>query len=316
MKNKNALIFGISGQDGSYLANYLLLKKYKVFGISRKKIKIKNHIKLNIIKHIKMSYFSYTDYAKIKKLIKEKKINEIYFLAGQTKPSLSNKNFIETLHSNLIPVYYIIDIILKYNKKIRFFNSSSCEIFHNTNKTLSEKSKKEPESIYGLSKLISLEMVKFFRVKYSLKMCSGIMFHHESILRDKSFVLKKIITSAKNIYLGKQKKINLGNINVERDWGWAPEYVKLIHKMNNQKKIEDLIIATGFTIKLKNVIKKIFENYKLDWKKHIKIEPDLLRKSDAKVRKANNSRIKNKFKWSPKYKPNEFVNNLIKNSLF
>ena len=142
------------------------------------------------------------------------------------------------------------------------------------------------------------------------------MFHHESILRDKSFVLRKVITSAKNIYLGKQKKINLGNINVERDWGWAPEYVKLIYKLNNQKKIEDLIIATGVTIKLKNVIKKIFENYKLDWKKHIKVESTLLRKSDARVRKANNSRIKDKFKWSPKYKPNDVVNNLIKNSLF
>ena len=166
MKNKNALIFGISGQDGSYLANHLLSKKYKIFGISRKKKKIKNHIKLKINKHVKMSYFSYTNYAKIKKLIKENKINEIYFFAGQTKPSLSNKNFIETLYSNLIPVYYIIDIILKYNKNIRFFNSSSCEIFSNSNKILNEKSKKEPESIYGLSKLISLEMVRFFREKY------------------------------------------------------------------------------------------------------------------------------------------------------
>ena len=159
-------------------------------------------------------------------------------------------------------------------------------------------------------------MVRFFREKYDLKMCSGIMFHHESILRDKSFVLRKVVSSAKNIFLGKQKKMNLGNINVERDWGWAPEYVKLIYKLNHQKKIEDLIIATGITMKLKTLIKKTFENYKLDWKKYTKIESIFLRESDAKVRKANNNRIKKKFKWKPKNKPSDVVNNLIKNRLF
>ena len=313
MKKTNALIFGISGQDGSFLSKYLLSKNYNVHGIARKKRRIKNHIKLNIQKKINMNYFSYTDYKKIKLIVEKKNISEIYFFAGQTKPSISNQNFLETLYSNLLPVYYILDIILKLKKNIRFFNSSSCEIFSSTQKKLNEDSKKDPQTIYGLSKLVSLEMVKFFREKYKLKVCSGIMFHHESILREKSFILRKIIFSAKDIYLKKKKIVKVGNIDVFRDWGWAPEYVKLIHKINNQKKIEDLIIATGVSVKLKSLIKKIFSYYNLNYKKHINIDQSLYRKRETQIRKADNSKIRKKFKWSPKYDANQVIFNLIKN---
>tara|TARA_B100000795_G_C22766174_1_gene425798 strand:+ start:99 stop:1073 length:975 start_codon:yes stop_codon:yes gene_type:complete len=313
--NKNALIFGVSGQDGSYLAKYLIYKKYKVFGVSRKKKIIINHKLLGINKGLRMLYLDYYNYEDIKKIIIDHNISEIYYLAGQTRPSISNSFFLETLYSNLVPVYYIIDIILKNNKKIRFFNSSSCEIYKESKNFISEKSKKEPKNIYGLSKLISLEMVKFFREKYKLKMCTGIMFHHESILRDKDFVLRKVAISAKQIKLNKQKHIKLGNINISRDWGWAPEYVKLIHKMNNQKKIEDLIIATGVTVKLKSMIKKVFNYYNLNWTRHVKIENDLLRKMDTGIIKADSKKIKKKFKWKPIYTGDDIIYNLLKNRL-
>ena len=154
-------------------------------------------------------------------------------------------------------------------------------------------------------------MVKFFREKYHLKLCSGIMFHHESILIGKEFVLRKIISIAKKIKLKKQKNLFLGNINISKDWGWAPEYVELIHKINNQKKIEDLIIATGKTYKLKFLINQIFKYYGLNWKKNIKIKKSLLRKYESKVNRADNRRLKKKFNWKPHNTATEVVKNLL-----
>jgi len=316
MKKKNILIMGISGQDGSYLADYLLKKKnYSIYGISRKNKKIKNHIQLGIDKKIKMKCMKYDNYIGLKNIIMKKNISEIYFFAGQTKPVLSNLNFLETIYSNLIPVYNIIDIILNYKKEVRFFNASSCEIFASNNKILNENSLKDPQTIYGLSKLITLEMVKFFREKYNLKICSGILFHHESILRDKSFVLRKIILAAKKIKEGKQKKIKLGNIEVSRDWGWAPEYVKIIHKINNQKIIEDLIVASGFTVSLKILINEVFLKYNLNWKNFIHLDKSLLRDKDVIVKNANNLKIKNKLRWKPKYNAFDVVNRLMREKL-
>ena len=172
MKKKNILILGVSGQDGSYLAKYLIKKNFNVIGISRKRKKIKNHQILGIEKKLIIKNINYNDYDAMQKIIKFYKINEIYFLSGQTKPKISNHLILETLYSNIIHVFNIIDIIINHNKKIKFFNSVSCEIFKNTNKRLTEQSQKNPETIYALSKLISYEIVKFFRNKFDLKICS------------------------------------------------------------------------------------------------------------------------------------------------
>ena len=316
MKKKNVLILGISGQDGTYLAHYLLKKKYRVIGISRRQKKIKNHLKLNIEKKIIIKNFDYIDYENLKKVIMTYKVDEIYFFAGQPKPNISNYKIIETLYSNIIPVYNIIDIIIKNNKKIKFFNSSSCEIFKATKKALDENSQKEPNSIYALSKLVSFEMVKFFREKFSLKICSGILFHHESILREKDYILRKIIAGAEKIKKNKLKFLTLGDIYISRDWGWAPEYVKLMHLILNKHKTDDYIIATGKTTKLIDVLKKTFQYYDLDWRKHIKYEKNLFRKFDSKTRKANIYKLKNDLKWKPKFNIDNVLFNLINEKMF
>lgn len=316
MKIKKALIFGVSGQDGAFLAKYLINKNYRVFGITRNKNSLKNLSILRIQNKVKIYSTGYYKYEVLKKIIINNNIDEIYFLAGQTKPILSSYLFYETMYSNLVPVYYIIDIILKNNRNIKFFNSSSCEIFKETNKKLNENSKKFPDTIYGLSKLLSYEMVKFFRIKYNLKVCSGILFHHESQLREKSFVLRKIIISAKDIYLKKKDRLNVGNIDIVRDWGWAPEYVKLIHKLNNQKKIEDMIVATGNSYKLKNLISKIFKYYNLNWQNFVYVDKNLVRKNDALIRRADNSKIKKKMNWKPKNDAQKIIIKLIKNQFY
>lgn len=316
MKKKNVLILGISGQDGSYLAHYLLQKKYRVIGISRKQKNIKNHLKLNIKKKIIIKNFNYIDYKSLEKVIVTYKVDEIYFFAGQPKPNISNNKIIETLYSNVIPVYNIIDIIIKHNKKIKFFNSSSCEIFKATKKSLNENSIKEPNSIYALSKLISFEMVKFFREKFSLKICSGILFHHESILREKDFILKKIISGVSEIKKNKMKYLTLGDINISRDWGWAPEYVRLMHLILNRNKIDDYIIATGKTTKLREILKKTFQYYAVNLRGRIKYEKNLFRKFDSKIRKANIHKIKKDLKWIPKYNIDDVLFNLINKKVF
>ena len=233
----------------------------------------------------------------MKKVIIKNNINQIYFLSGQPKPYLSEKKILDTLYSNTIPVYNIIDIIINHKKNIKFFNSSSCEIFKISNQKVSETSKKEPNSIYALSKLISFEMVKFFRKKFSLNICSGILFHHDSILRDKSYVIQKIIDNVNQIKKGNKKKLILGNLEVSRDWGWAPEYVKIMHKILNQKKLNDYIIATGKTTKLKFILDKVFKLHNLDWKDYVIVQKNLLRKHDSKTRRADVSKIKDDLGW-------------------
>ena len=316
MKKKNILILGITGQDGAYLSKYLIEKKnYNIIGVSRKKKVLKNHKLLSIQNRIIIKYFDYNNYIKLEKLIKKYKVSEIYFFSEQNIPKISNNAVIETLYSNVIPVYNIIDIILKNNKKIKFFNSSSCEVFKKSNQAMNENSQMSPDSIYGLSKLISFEIVKFFREKFNLKVCSGIMFHRESVLRNKDFVLKKIIETATKIKKKKTQKLYLGDIKVSRDWGWAPQYVKLIHKILNKKKVEDFVIATGRTVKLKTLIKQVFEHHGLNWLKYTKTNSSLLRKFDNKTRIADNSKIKKVLNWDPKYTAIDVVNNLLNNKL-
>ena len=316
MREKNVLILGVSGQDGSYLAHYLIKKKYKVIGVSRKKSNISNHIKLGIEKKIIIKNFNYNDYDKMKSVIIKNNINQIYFLSGQPKPSLSDKNILETLYSNIIPVYNIIDIIINHKKNIKFFNSSSCEIFKVSNKKMDETSEKEPNSIYALSKLVSFEMVKFFREKFSLSICSGILFHHDSVLRDKNYVIQKIIKNVIKIKKDNKKKLMLGSIEISRDWGWAPEYVKVMFKILNQKKVDDYIIATGKTIKLKSVLDKVFKLNNLNWKNHVTTKKKFFRKYDSKIRNANVSKIKKNLGWEAKNSVDDVIKNLINKRLF
>lgn len=314
MKKKNILILGASGQDGSYLAHYLISRKHRVIGISRSNKKKLNHIKLGIENKIIMKNLNYNDYSKMQKLIINYNIDEIYFLSGQANPTASNLKILDTLYSNIIPVYNIIDIIINSKKKIKFFNASSCEIFNITNKKVNEESEKDPNSVYALSKLISFEMVKFFRQKFNLNICSGILFHHESVLRDKNFVIHKIVDYVKN-KIGK-KKLILGNIEISRDWGWAPEYVKIMYKVLNQKNIDDYIIASGKTVKLKYILNRIFKIYNLNWKNYVVTNNFFYRKYDSRTRRADISKSQNKLGFKVQNNIDEILKKLIFEKLF
>ena len=313
--NKTAIIFGGSGQDGSYMCKLLLKKNYKIISITRNLRKNLNHRKIKIKKKIIKKKIDIYDIAQIQKLIISSKCDEIYFFAGQPSPLKSINNSFETITSNIIPVYYILEVLKKSKKKIKFFNSSSFEIFASSKKKKSETSSMQPSNSYGLSKLITFYFIKFYREEYNLKCFSAIFFHHESILRKKNFLIPKILDAAKKISLNKKKKLYLGNINVIKDWGWAPEYIELIYKIMQKKNFNDYIIATGKSVSIKYVLKYIFKKYNLNWNDFVVTKKKYYRINDINESRADISKIKNFLKWSPKFYIKDVINKLILNEI-
>jgi len=199
--------------------------------------------------------------------------------------------------------------IFEVNKNIKFFNTSSGEIFKNSGKKrINENSLKEPNSPYGLAKLNTLLLVKFYRQNFKLKCFSGILFNHESKLRPKKYVIPKIINFVK---IGDfSKKLKMGNINIIKDWGWAPEYVEIIYKIMNKNYVDDFIIATGKSIQLKKIIDTIFKTKNLNWKNLVIFNKKLLRPFHTNTVFVNNSKLKNKFNIEPKIFSPEIISRL------
>lgn len=314
---KKALIFGITGQDGSYLSSILLKKKYIVYGV-RRKINNRNLIKLNIKKKIKFITIKKNNYKKLNSIL-NKNFNEIYFLGGQSSVINSFKKENETYHSQVDSIKYILEYIKNQKfKKSKFLYAGSSEMFGNQKKKkLNEDSLKIPQSPYGLSKLIGYEIIKSYREMFKLPVCTAILFNHESSLRKNNYVLKKISLKIKNINnnKNKNKKILLGNINIKRDWGWAPEYMQACYKILNSKKIDDYIIATGQTVSLKKIIKIIFKEKKLNMNKFIKITNKNKRKYEIFENYADIRKIKKNIKWRPGSNYLKVIHKLINNEI-
>ncbi len=293
MKIKKALIFGISGQDGSYLANFLIKKRYQVDGVS-KSFKYKNLKILKIQRKIKI--FKYPK--KIDSLLK-KNYDEIYFLGGQSNVFKSFSDRELTYNSQIKPLIPILENIRMKKIKSKFLYASSSEIYGNykNKKRKDENSFKQPVSPYGLSKLIGFEIIKSYREMFKIPVCSVIFFNHESPLRSKEYVIKKIIDYLKS---NKKKKLKLGNINIKRDWGWGPEYVQACHKILTSKNIEDYVIASGKTHSLKDVLKIAFLLKNLNYKKFVVSDERKKRKFDINKNYADIKKIKSKLYWKPK----------------
>ena len=312
MKTKTALIFGVTGQDGSYLASYLIKKKYKVSGIYRRKTFI-NLKKLNLLKKIDLKLVKNIEKKSIKKIL-ENNYDEIYFLSGQSSVTLSFDKSAETYESQIEPLKVILDYITNQkNKKTKFLYASSAEIFGNIHnkKKVNEKSKKKPISPYGLAKLIGYEIVKSYREMYKIPVCTAILFNHESSLRHNNFIFKKIINNLQKIKRNDQHKLIVGNIEIKRDWGWAPEYMEACYKILASKELTDYIIATEKTIKLKKVISLFFKNYGLNWKKYTILNKKYYRSFEIKENYADTKKIRNNLKWKPKFTYLDIIKKLI-----
>ena len=315
--NKTAIITGITGQDGSYLAELLIKKKYKVYGLIRVN-KDKNRFwRIDAVKNkIKLLNTDINNYDKISKIIKDIKPDEFYHLAAQ---SFINYNFEDEffkLNPNINGTHYILSALKDYSPKTKFYFAASSEIFGNTtSNSQNENTPFNPRSAYGISKVTGFLLTKNYREAYGLFSCSGILFNHESSRRSGSFVTKKIIKGLIDIKKGNIKHLRLGNLNAKRDWGHAKDYVIAMWKMLQQKQASDFVIGTGKLHSVKDFLQVASEKLDLDYKKYIIIDKKYWRKNDKFLLKANPSKAHKKLKWKPKTKFRELINDMIKSEL-
>jgi GDPmannose 4,6-dehydratase len=315
--SKKAIIFGITGQDGAYLAHFLLKKNYHVIGVTRSK-KIKKLQILNIKKKIIIKKINSFSEKNLFFFLKKNYCQEIYYFSGQSSVFKSFNKFDETFSSNVESFANVLEVIRRLNRSTKIFYSASSEMFGNKrNNYLTEKSSHEPMSPYALAKSISFDVAKIYRSMFGINVCSGILFNHESILRDNSYVIKKISYSVNKILKNNKNKVKLGNINISRDWGWAPEYVKIIWKiLNNNKKMQDYIIATGKTTSLKKILDLFFKRHGLKWRNFVVSDLTFKRNNDIIKNRANISLLKKNLLISPKIKIEQIVEKFTKKELF
>ena len=315
MKKKNVFIFGISGQDGSYLANLLLKKKYKIFGFSRSKKKnnLKNLKKLSILDKINIIQYSDQNTSFFEKKILNLKPSHIYMLSGLSSVGKSFSYPVETYRSNIIILFTILEICRKLKLRTKIYNSASTDCFGNQKKIVNEKSSFFPLSPYARSKSYSYWLVKYFRETFNVSCVNGIASNHESILRNKNFVTKKIIEYIKNFDF--KKKLIMGNTNVYRDWGWAPNYAEAIYRINTAKKRSDYLIATGNSVSLDAFIKKAFSKRKINKNFYEKNNHNYLRNKEVFKVLCDNRKIRKDLGWKPKYNIDQIIEKLLNNEL-
>ena len=283
MAAKKALIIGITGQDGAYLAKHLLDKGYEVTGSSRDVMasSFANLQTLGIRDKVKLVSVSINDFRSVFNAIQSFNPDEIYNLAGQTSVGLSFDQPVEAIESIAIGTLNILEVIRLQNRPVRFYNAGSSECFGDTGNTpANEHTPFAPRSPYAVAKSTAKWLINSYRESYGLYACTGILFNHESPLRPERFVTQKIIAGAAKIKTGELSKLQLGNLDISRDWGWAPEYVQAMWLMMQLDKPDDFVIATGRQESLKYFVSKAFEYFELDWQKYVEIEPSFFRPNE------------------------------------
>ena len=319
-KIKKALITGITGQDGSYLAEFLLKKKYKVYGIVRRVALEDETHRLWRIKHllkkIELKSASLESYASLVKIIQKIKPDEIYHLAAQSYVSYSFEDEFSTLNTNINGTHYILSAIKDFSPKTKFYFAGSSEMFGKVQKKIQDENTRfYPRSAYGISKVAGFELTRNYRDAYNLFACTGILFNHESPRRGFEFVTRKISSSVAKIKYGKQKYLYLGNINAKRDWGHAIDYVKAMWLMLQQKKPSDFVIGTGRMNSVKDFLKIAFSIAGLNYKKYLKIDKSLLRPAEVETLRANYNKAKKILKWKPTVNFEKLVKEMVMEDL-
>jgi GDPmannose 4,6-dehydratase len=314
-KIKKALICGISGQDGAYLARFLLTKGYDVFGTSRdaEMATFCNLKQLGIREKIQAESVSLTDFRSVIQVITKIQPDEIYNLAGQSSVGLSFQQPVETLESISIGTLNLLEVIRFINQPIRLYSAGSSECFGDTHgETATETTAFNPRSPYAVAKAAAFWQVANYREAYDLFACSGILFNHESPLRPTRFVTQKIVTAACRIAKGSKERLELGNMDIQRDWGWSPEYVEAMWLILQQEIPNDFIIATGQSYSLQEFIRIAFESLDLYWQDYVIFNPAFSRPTDLKISKADPSRANRLLNWKAKYSMPEVVKMMIK----
>jgi GDPmannose 4,6-dehydratase len=299
---KKALITGITGQDGSYMADFLLEKGYEVHGIVRRVALEDPRARMWRIRHIldkiNIHSASMESYASIFNIVADLKPHECYHLAAQSFVSYSFEDEFSTIDTNLNGTHYVLSAIKKQAPDCKFYFAASSEMFGHVKTTpQNEETPFHPRSPYGISKMAGFELTRNYREAYDLFALSGILFNHESPRRGAEFVTRKISSSAAKIKLGIEKELRLGNIEAKRDWGHAHDYVRAMWLMLQQDQPEDYVIATGQTRSVKEFVEAAFGYVDLDYRDYLVIDKELYRPSEVYVLQGDASKAHKKLKW-------------------
>ncbi len=318
--SKKALITGITGQDGSYLTEFLLKKKYKVHGLVRRvALEDENH-RLWRLRHvlnkITLHPASLESYASLVKLIQKIKPHEVYHLGAQSYVDYSFKDEFSTLNTNINGTHYILSALKEFSPRTKFYFAGSSEMFGSVREMpQTEKTPFYPRSVYGISKVAGFDLTRNYREAYGLFCCSGILFNHESPRRGFEFVTRKITHAVARIKFGLQKHLKLGNMDAKRDWGHAEDYVKAMWMMLNRRAPEDFVISTGKQYSVRDFARTAFRAVNLDYKKYVKIDKRLERPAEVQTLLGSCHKAKRILKWKPKYNFQELVNDMVKADL-
>jgi GDPmannose 4,6-dehydratase len=310
---KKALIIGISGQDGAYLADLLLKKGYEVYGTSRDhEVSSFSHLRaLGITNSVKLSSMVTSDFRSVLTALQQADPDEIYNLAGQTSVGMSFAYPVETFDSILIGTMNLLECIRLLKKPVKFYNAGSSEVFGNTEKAADENHHYHPRSPYATAKAAAHYAVTNYREAYGIFAATGILFNHESPLRPPRFVTRKIVSTAVRIAAGSEETLHLGKIDIHRDWGWAPDYVDAMWRILQHPDPEDFVIATGETHSLEDFVRLTFMQLGLNWREHVKSDPSLYRPSDIERSCGNPAKAKEKLGWVATQKFNDIISKLI-----
>jgi len=314
MNQKTALICGVAGQDGAYLAALLLSKGYIVWGSSRdaQGSGFDNLKLLGIAGKVKTISIQPEDFKSVFVALRKTNPDEVYYLAGQSSVGLSFELPAETIQSSVIGTLNMLEACKLLDKPTKIYHAGSSESYGNTNGVAAtEQTPFIPQSPYALAKASAFWLVNNYREAYGMFACTGILFNHESPLRPKRFVTQKIIQAAKRIHSGSNEKLILGNLDISRDWGWAPEYVEAMWLMLQQSKAEDYVIATGETNSLRTFVDIAFKQLGLNWINHVEQSSEFMRPTELIISKANVTKATRQLGWTAKTKLETVVHNML-----
>lgn len=303
MKQKTAIVTGITGQDGSYLAELLLSKNYKVIGAKRRTSSFNTERVDHLFndENFKLEFFDLNDVGSMYRLLQNHRPDEFYNIAAQSHVRVSFDIPENTVDGIAMGTLRILEAIRNVLPTCRFYQASSSEMFgDNPNYPYDEESRMTPASPYACAKLFAHNLVRNYRESYGIFVCSGILFNHESPRRGETFVTRKITLAAARIKLGLQDTLYLGNLEAKRDWGYAADYVEAMWSMLQQEKPDDYVIATGQTNSVREFLETVFEHAGLDIKEHVKFDERLLRPHEVPYLLGDPSKAKEKLKWECK----------------
>jgi GDPmannose 4,6-dehydratase len=317
--SKTALIAGVTGQDGAYLAHHLLALGYRVVGTSRdaQMCDTSRLQRLGVVDDIEIISLAPNDFRSVLKVVSGTEPDEIYNLAGQTSVGLSFEQPVECMESISVATLNLLEVIRYLGEGIRFFSAGSSECFGDSGeKPATEDTPLHPRSPYAVAKAASFWQVSTYREAYGMFACTGILANHESPLRPKRFVTQKVIEGVKSIKAGLLEKLRLGNLEVWRDWGWAPDYVKAMHLMLQAEKPRDYLIASGATTSLRDFVQSAFDVAGLEIDNYLESDDFFKRPADLSYSAVDPSSIKRDLGWSSSRSTKEIVVKMYRGELF